>query len=551
MEAMSDTNGRTFFNIFATRPAEAVTDWPDFVDLPARYWEAAAFLEETIGFQGECTDRLRRFLFSHIAEDGLAYRPDTPISRRDAELFDQSRLLYALATWAMHDPGDEEVRKRLSALCDGLRNKATFHKDYACLNKIGVYYGGTLIRPLVQAGLLLNDERHVEFANLLSNGILWHSDQFGAAGEFVGHVHGHLGTLAGFVSVGLLTGNDAMLARARDIFSYARSISTEHGFVPELAQRKDDLIACETCAIMDYLDAALLLARSGEDELWSAVEKTVRNHLVQSQIPDAPWLDFSDEAGDEEWCLRRGLQGRLAGAFAGWSAPHALLAYEESLWPEWVRTESLQPRYLGKVRAVQNCCAGAGIRALHQAWRNIVTRDGTLVSVNMLISRRTPDLEVTSHIPADGHVRLSVLREAELRFRIPEGSQQLEVAVNGRPAEIRRRGVFAEVGHVCSGDIVQIQFRLVEQDRDFQVGNAGFQHYGFTGRWRGETVTEITPHPENAVSGYSHILKAQTPLFYGDNAPGRRYLHQGSAGPEGAPRLDSGRVDWYCLKCSN
>lgn len=123
--------------------------------------------------------------------------------------------------------------------------------------------------------------------------------------------------------------------------------------------------------------------------MWSLIEKAVRNHLAQSQIPDLPWLDFSESATDEEGILRRGQQHRLAGAFAGWSAPHALQAHEESLWPEWARTESLQPHYLGKVRTVQNCCAGAGIRVLHQAWKNIVTRDGQRVSVNMLISKRT------------------------------------------------------------------------------------------------------------------------------------------------------------------
>jgi hypothetical protein len=37
-----DARGRTYFDVFLTEPPEAVTDWPDFVDLPARYWEACA-----------------------------------------------------------------------------------------------------------------------------------------------------------------------------------------------------------------------------------------------------------------------------------------------------------------------------------------------------------------------------------------------------------------------------------------------------------------------------------------------------------------------------
>lgn len=310
---MVDGHGCTYFDVFKTSPAEAVADSPDFVDLPARYWEAAALVNDSCGIHVASTSRLRRFLLSHFREDGLAHRSDSSFSKPDAELFDQSRLMHALVTWGMHKPEDAEVRSRLLELCDGLIQLATLENDYAYIGQIGVYFGGTLIRPLTQAGLLLGEGRYIDFARLLGIGIIDHSDHFLPDGSFEGHMHGNLGTLAGIAAIGILDGNDRLLKKVAGIFEYARSISTEHGFVPELAKRKDDLIACETCAIMDYLDVALLLARHVDSSYWGLVEKVTRNHLAQSQIPDRRWLDFSDDAPDEEGIVRKGLQKKLAG----------------------------------------------------------------------------------------------------------------------------------------------------------------------------------------------------------------------------------------------
>ena len=114
---------------------------------------------------------------------------------------------------------------------------------------------------------------------------------------------------------------------------------------------------------MDYL-VALLLARYVDERYWDIVEKTARNHLDESQVRDGSWLSEEPKLPDEDGVIRSDIRQRVVGSFAGWSAPHALLAYEEELGSHWVRTEEMKPRYLGKIRALQNCCAGRD-RAIH------------------------------------------------------------------------------------------------------------------------------------------------------------------------------------------
>ncbi len=552
INSMVSPEGYTYFDVFRTSPAEAVMDWPDFVDLPARYLEAAVMLRPFGSCP--CEKNLRDWLWKHIAEDGLAYRPDSPISRPDAELFDQSRLLYTLVSCLQKTPGDAVVEKALRGLCDGLIKISTRDGDISYISQIGVYYGGTLIRPLAQAGFLLREKRYLVFARRLAKGILSSEEYFGADGSFKGHVHGHMATVAGFIVLALHDQDDAMLKRAVGIFDYAKSISTQHGFVPELAQREDALVACETCALMDYLDVALLLARYVDAGMWSLVEKATRNHLARSQVGDTSWLDCNDAAENEEGILRRNLNSSLVGSFAGWSAPHALLAYEEVFWPEWVRTEEMKPRYMNKVRAIQNCCAGGGLRALHQVWSNVVTKEGGGLNVNLLFSKETKDVRVESALPADAHVKITLKKPAAfLRVRIPDRCRvdSLALSLNGEPCHSTKivHG-FIEMHSPAAGDVIELSLELLTEVETFSLSNPGHQSYQFEADWLGETVTEIRTDPGNPTSGYSRILKAPVLVFYGMDAPGMMYGHvppPAFTESPPAPAMDDGIIDWYSL----
>jgi len=67
------------------------------------------------------------------------------------------------------------------------------------------------------------------------------------------------------------------------------------GFLPEVIGRRGDIIACETCALMDFAGVGVTLANHGHPEYWADMERLARNHYVESQVRDASWL-VSDDA---------------------------------------------------------------------------------------------------------------------------------------------------------------------------------------------------------------------------------------------------------------
>ena len=566
LELMVDAEGRTHFDVFRTLPAAALRDWPDFVDLPSRYWEACAMVESVVGRPVATVHLLRQGIFSLIHADGLAYRPDTAISSPIAELYDQSRLLYALVTWSMHEPDNAEIKARLRAQVDGLRRLATFKGDYAYINKIGIYFGGTLIRPLQQAGIVLADSHCRDFARALARGILDHTDKYAADGSFSGQVNSRMDALAGILVTGLLDDDNRIIRRVRDVFEYAHAkIGTSFGWVPEVAQRQDDLTGCETCGIQTTLDVALLLARHVDENCWDAVERTVRNQLVENQIGDRDWLDFTPIIPDEdirESCLNTlhtDLGRRIAGGFAGWSSPQGLLAYEETLWPGWVKNSDMYPRYLGRVRAMQNCCSGSGPRALWEAWTNIARFEGKTLIVNMLIDKQIQGAKVLSSIPFEGKARIELDRDCDVRFRIPGSApaDSLVVLVESKARQYRaspeKKGRFLSIGGMLAGDSIEIRFAQPPRIENFTIGNPGCKKYQFEASWLGDTVVAMKPDPKNSKTGYSFIEGRQVRTFYSTNAIGKLYQRQSWLKPQqkvvpSPTTLDRQQIDWYSLK---
>ena len=552
LDKLVDEKGRTYFDVFLTHPPEAVTDWPDFVDLPSRYWESCLLVNAALSTPVSSQLRLADWLFAKIAEDGLAYRPDSPISNHIAELFDQSRLLYALNSDVMQHPDHEHARRRLAGLADGLMRKSTRQGDYAYIDKIGLYFGGTLIRPMLQAGIVLNRPDLIELSAELARGVVDHSDLFGTDGGFSGHVHGALCCTAGIIAVGVKTGDRHLVERGRTVFEFARGISTDFGWVPELSKRNDDVIACETCAIMDYLDAALLLARHVDAGYYDVVEKAARNHLWESQIRDASWLGSADGT-NEDGVFRSKLQERMLGAFCGWSAPHCSLAYYENLPKGWVRTPAMRPRYLEKVRALQNCCAGAGIRATYQVWSNIITEESNQVSVNMSLDRATPRVQVISFVPFEGKVRILVKQDSTLRWRRPAycSPHDIRITTNGPATTVKPQEHFLSFGHVRAGTVIELIFPLPPRRQSVTIGNRGFQQYHFDVDWRGDTVMAVRPDPANPADAFTKLMNKRVPAFYNCKGPGPLYQRQGwVAGLKVKPATcvtAPTTVDWYRL----
>jgi len=542
LENLVDATGQTYFDVFMTDPAEAVHDWPDFVDLPSRYLEAAIMVRQMLGIKIKTEDVLRRRVLSTLHQDGLAHRPETPYTREGVYTGEQGLVLKALNTLYM-DRRDPRIAKRMRAMVDGL-GRVTMKRSQ-------LYFA---IRPLVQSWRTIGYGPALDLAEQLASELMYRTSQYGVDGSYSGHHHSHLETLAGVLSYALVVGKTDLVARVKKCFDFAVSISTRFGFVPEVAERKADIVGCETCAIMDYLDVAILLARNGYPQYWDVVEKTARNHLVESQIRDGSWLGDAPSQGDTDRIVYTGVPSRAVGAFAGWSSPDHYLAFEDELWTSWCKDESQYPFYLGKIRALQNCCAGSGLRAIFQVWKNIACLQGEDLYVNLHIDKKIHGVTVVGYQPYEGRTSVKVGLACRLHVRIPSfvTTSDVSIAVNGSAVRFEVEGPYAVLGRVEAGVSVEMTYPLPVWEEDIVIGNPGYKSFKYRIRWKGDTVIQVTPDSNNAKTGYSDMIGRDVRLHYAGQGPGKLYdrahlLRRHLAVRASDARLDTSTVDWYDL----
>jgi hypothetical protein len=154
-------------------------------------------------------------------------------------------------------------------------------------------------------------------------------------GSHFDHSNGNLRTLVGSADYALYVGDSVLFSRVDAIYRYVRSQATRFGFLPEVIGRQGDIVATETCALMDYIGLAVTLANHGHPEYWGDVERVVRNQLIENQAHNLTWLKGGFERPDSEQFTWRDIAGRMEGGWAGWSSPTHLLAACETLGHHW------------------------------------------------------------------------------------------------------------------------------------------------------------------------------------------------------------------------
>ncbi|MBW7462178.1 hypothetical protein K0U00_49825, partial [Paenibacillus sepulcri] len=85
---------------------------------------------------------------------------------------------------------------------------------------------------------------------------------------------------------------------------------------------------------------------------------------------------------------------RTRGAFAGYSAPNDFCCDVN--------------HGRGHTSDLQLCCIGSGTRGLFMGWSNIITEDKGTVRVNLLLSRGSRLLDVSSYLPHEGRLELKI-----------------------------------------------------------------------------------------------------------------------------------------------
>jgi len=540
-DRMVDRDGLPYFNVFLTNPAEAAHDWPDFGDVTSRPYQAAIMVRHMTGETSKSESVWRRKILSLIdAETGLLTRPRTSYSGKTASLDDQGLTLYALAT-AYLDVPHEELKTTMVRMVAGLRRRIEAEPK-----GLGMASGGFMIKSVTAAGRAARHEPAFELAKSLTSRVM-------AGGLFTddnrfrpgAHMHGWLRTLVGVADYALYAGDRALFNRVDAMFRYLRSeVVTRFGFLPEVLPRKGDVVATETCAIMDYVGLAATLANHGQPEYWGDVERVVRNHLIESQARDLSWVKSGGRQDTEEFSWRD-IGARMEGAYAGWSSPNHFLAAEEML--HWGG-----PRLRGKVRLFQNCCGGSGSHAFFIAWKNASRFAGGVLSVRLHIDKLLPQAEVRGFQPYQGLTTVTLRLPCAVRIRVPEFVQDMgsiEMRLSGKPMRFRVEGNEIVSDRLAAGDRVEMRYPVPIREETASVGNPGFRQYRYRVTWKGDTVVKMEPVGNEVRTGYSDFEKRQVPVYYGKSGPGPLYQRKSmlrTAQPTlSALHADDGSLDFW------
>jgi hypothetical protein len=537
---MVDTNGLPYFNIFWTDPAEAAHDWPDFGDVMARQFQAVIMARHMTGERAPIEAVWRRKLLELIdPETGLLTRPQTGFSQKVADPGDQALTLFALVTACADEP-EQSLEQAIRKMTASLLARAEQGKGG------DGFLSGFILKSLMAAVRILHDPNALNLAGRQVHKVFVETPLFSPDNTFRhgGHMHGNLRTLVGVADYALCANDPVLFSRVDALYRYVRSETTSFGFLPEVIGRKGDVVATETCALMDYIGLAVTLANHGHPEYWGDVERVVRNQLVESQASDLAWLKSTVGKADTEQFTWRDLAARMAGGYAGWSSPTHFLATCETL--HWGG-----PELRGKTRAFQNCCGGSGTHGFFIAWKNAASfEDGTL-SVNLHFDKLLPQAEIRGYQPFQGRLTIRLKTDCNVRVRIPDFLEggALKATVGDAAVPVRVWGNYAELGHHPQNTTLKIAYPLVSRTEEVQIGNPGFRHYHYRVHWRGDTVIEMEPMGNEFSTGYSDFEKKEVAVFYGKEGPGPLYQREGILGtsePELTPLWgDDGKLNFW------
>jgi hypothetical protein len=543
-ERLVDADGLPYFNVFWTQPAEGAHDWPDFGDVMSRQWQGAVMLRRMTGREAATEKVWQRKALSLIdPSDALLHRPATSYSKPVADWGDASLTLYALVTAAV-DSGDEGLRKSAmkmtEAMLDGLRSGRFAANGFA-------------IKSLMVASRMLGCEAGLKASRILVDRAIINGRMFTPDNTYgpSGHMHGNLRTMVGAADYALTTGDPVLYSRIDALYRYVKTTGASFGFLPEAIGRHGDIIACETCALMDFAGIGVTLANHGHPEYWGDMERLARNQFVESQVRDASWLECDDTLPDSAQFTYRDIGRRIQGAWAGWSSPTHILAARETLNAHWGG-----PELKNKVRVLQNCCGGSGLHGLFILWKNAARFEAGTLSVNMHIDKLLPQAEIRCEQPYRGLLRIALKADCSVKVRIPDFTNvpAMRVRVNGAelPNAPSSFGNYLELKQLRAGDQIEVAYPLPIRTEDVSIGNPGYRQWRYRVTWKGDTVVRMEPVDNDVETAYSDFDKTNVVVYYGENGPGRLYerdlMLQEIEPSTSKLKVDDGGLDFWRIR---
>ena len=519
---------------FSRRPPVSVTNHltDAYLNIPPKFIEALVLCRLASGSdlnlgvdEGVIGSQL-----SLLGEDGLTYCPNDALPglegpRDYAEIWGEGRSLVALCMLAQVDGDPLWVRvarrkvDRLLSLSrprDGFRFfwRGRFLPGQSVPDAAGEPAGG------IEDGSLLDRYDDPRMSIIYSVGALGHGSallyrltgyepalelarglaRWALARVFddpdgrwqIYHFHHSLYALLAVCEYAIAAGDGEALARVDACYRWAREMGDPLiGYYTEWMPGSDLYLqwpsgpTTEICEVADMVFLALALTRAGAGDYWDDVDRWTRNVFAEGQLLDTDCLErlpasyFDREPGPEAYVDDRDVAARGLGSFFGWMRANDGFRVEHT--PDGPRL----PR-----SGIMHCCTANGARTLYSVWDSVLGRDGDTVTVDLLLNRASPWLDIDSYLPVDGRVVLHVKDAPCVAVRLPPwcDPQQATVAVGGDAFAALADGPLLLLDGLDPGDEVTISFPVPERTLHRVIGEIPYKL-----RMRGSNVVSIDP----------------------------------------------------------
>lgn len=491
------------------KPAEAEHCKVDDAELVGSWFEAVDSLEGILGkneASRELYEGFRAELMESWGEHGLRFHKKHPWTQTIHSSFhEMGYILPALNRIVKNDPGDKEAEMRAANLVRGMRSLVIERKVrsfwsgdsiekeplYEFPNDVFVkgkgfdmshhtgrgeqaIRNGVSLHALVDRYVIAGDEVALELAIGLANHLLGPSRYFNYKMEFFGHVHSAMWIAAGLVYLGRVTDEKKYINAGRKIYGYVRSLSSDFGWVPEYAQWKDPSEEhCETCVLKDVILCCEELIKCGHNEYWNDMNLFARNQLTENQVKYTGYVVSDDSLPDADGKTYHHLGERIIGGYTGGSEPNSIS--------------------INRFRSIAGCCVGTAPIALGILWRNAVTLEDGILTVNIHTEKHTDEYELTHEMPDNAVINLKVKAACKAGFRLyPWMSGEVILKKNGKAV----KGETTEAGvlytELEAGDTLTLTFEM-----ETVVRKEFFAGREYTEYWRGGDMIDIEPRGDH------------------------------------------------------
>ena len=342
------------------------------------------------------------------------------------------------------------------------------------------FYQSHTICGLVRAYERLDDREALEQAGKLVRFSLkpelWSQDVKDEAvppsehGVWTGHFHGNMEAMLGLLSYALATDDQKLRQIVREAYEHGRRHGAIRlGFVPGWIRpmmgrdRKWHLHQAEGCGSANTVMLAVRLTDARLGDYWDDVDSMIRNHYTELQITDLELMKRASGAGQNEKVLK---------GFMGGFTQAGLTANTHNV--------------------IHGCCTANGSRGLYFAWHGITRFDEEreLATVNLLLNRAAPWMDIDSYLPYEGKVVLRNKRAKRAYVRMPGWLNRSKVLchLNGTLIDPVFVGNYAGFEDLKEGDMIRIEFSLSEKTEEYTIHGTTY-----TVSLRGNTVVQVSP----------------------------------------------------------